>query len=395
MLLDRMLPDCLTTLPRATLAPAALALACSLGAAHAADGSFQVAQNSRQIPGGYVGGATSGMGDIALRVDRSETQMRQLTGQIEELTYQVRQLQEQLKRMQEDNEFRFQELEAARGKKRSDLAPAAPAPSSDEMRGFTDIAAAPPPAAGEPVDSGPVDAGSVDLGPIGAPIDGTPGAAPGSAAVVGTPPATLGTLAGEPASGFDPNAGPLDLTAMTTGAVGLPAAGAPGSPSGSTGLPGITTGEPYPATASDAPPAAAAGAQMAALPAASNAREIYDAAYNHVLRGEYAEAEAGFHHFLEAHPDDALTADAEYWLGESLYARSDYRSAAKAFLKGYTEHPDSRKAPDALFKLGLSLSGMGERVAACASFKELLQRYPAASTPLKDRVRNEQKTAKC
>ncbi len=87
--------------------------------------------------------------------------------------------------------------------------------------------------------------------------------------------------------------------------------------------------------------------------------------------------------------------DAQYWLGETLFARADYRDAAQSFLKSYSEHPDSRKAPDALFKLGLSLAGMGEREAACASYSELLQRYASSSQVLKDRVRGEQKSLKC
>ena len=53
--------------------------------------------------------------DLAVRIDRLETQMRQYTGQMEEMTFRLRQLQEQLQRFQEDSEFRFQDLE--KGKK--------------------------------------------------------------------------------------------------------------------------------------------------------------------------------------------------------------------------------------------------------------------------------------
>lgn len=368
----------LSAFARSAVGPAAVVILLSVGAA-AAQETIQLAQgqNSRQIPGAMVGGGSSAMGDMALRVDRAEAAMRALNGQVEELTFQIRQLQEQIRRMQEDNEFRFQEIEAARGKKRSDLAPAlAPAAPTeapaDTGQGFTDVATIP----------------SVDFGPIAdeppaATADAGATDVPGSSTTTAAPPQALGTL---PAGSLDLNSGPLDLTAMTSGGgfTAAPDAGA---------LPGVAPSEPMIAT--DVPATAPAGAQIASLPAGPNAREIYDAAYNHVLRGEYDQAEAGFRRFLDTYPNDRLASDAEYWLGESLYGRSDYRGAAQAFLKGYSEHPDSRKAPDSLFKLGLSLAGLGERSAACASFAELLERYPQASTPLKDRVKAEQKTAKC
>ena len=384
MALASITANTLSTFVRRAGGPAALAVLLSIGAA-AAQESIQLAQgqNSRQIPGAMVGGGSSAMGDMAMRVDRAEASMRALNGQVEELTYQIRQLQEQIRRLQEDNEFRFQELEGARGKKRSDLSPAlAPAPAApsgapaDGGQGFADVATIPS------VDFGPV----ADEAPPAAAADaGVPGSGlPGSSAAVGAPPQALGSL---PAGSLDLNSGPLDLTAMTSGggfATATPGAGA---------LPGVAASEPT--TATDLPSTAPAGAQIASLPSGPNPREIYDTAYNHVLRGEYDQAEAGFRRFLDAYPEDRLAPDAEYWLGESLYGRADYRGAAQAFLKGYSEHPDSRKAPDSLFKLGLSLAGLGERSAACASFAELIQRYPEASTPLRDRVKAEQKTAKC
>jgi tol-pal system protein YbgF len=383
----------LVAFSRPAACAAAVVALFGIGGASANDAVFEIAQNnSRQIPGAMVGGSSSSaLGDMTLRVDRAESQMRALNGQVEELTFQIRQLQEQLRRMQEDNEFRFQALEQARGKKRSDAAPAAR---------DTSIATAPaeaPPAQAD-ADTGFTDgAPPVDLGPIAEP---PPEArtADGSSAATGAPPTTLGTLSADAVAGtYDPNAGPLDLTAMTTGGIagGAAAATAP-APAGSAGLPGVAAAPlPELATASDAKSPPPPGTQVAAIAGGSTARELYDNAYNFVLRGDYPEAEAGFRRFLAAYPNDRLAADAEYWLGESLYARSDYRASAQAFLKSYSEYPDSRKAPDALLKLGLSLAGMGEKGAACASFAELLQRYPQASTPLKDRVRAEQKSAKC
>jgi tol-pal system protein YbgF len=346
------------------------------GAPATAQQAWDTAQIIRDTPGG-----TRQAGEAALRIERIEAQMRTLNGQVEELTFQLRQLTEQIKRMQEDNEFRFQELEAGRGKKRTDAPAAAPAADGTDTAALTIPPADPAPlggaSAGDALDVG----AGFAMEPLAMP-DALPGVTAGSSAVTAAPPQTLGQLPVDSAGGFDFSSGPLDLTAMSGGGA-PPIAAAP-----SEALPPLDT-----ATDATYPPAP--GTQVAALPTALDPRDAYDAAYNHVLRGEYDAAEAGFRRFLDAHPADRLAPDAQFWLGESLYARADYRGAAQAFLKGYTEYPDSRKGPDSLFKLGQSLAGIGEKDAACASYAELLQRYPQASSSLRDRVSAEQQTARC
>src|SRR5258705_1554981 len=47
--------------------------------------------------------------DLVLRLDRLETQIRQLTGVIEQLQFRNQQLEGQLRRLQEDTDYRFQE----------------------------------------------------------------------------------------------------------------------------------------------------------------------------------------------------------------------------------------------------------------------------------------------
>ena len=54
--------------------------------------------------------AQSDPGDMAVRLDRMEGALRQLTGTIEQLQYRNQQLELQLKRMQDDTEYRFQQM---------------------------------------------------------------------------------------------------------------------------------------------------------------------------------------------------------------------------------------------------------------------------------------------
>ena len=106
-------------------------------------------------------------------------------------------------------------------------------------------------------------------------------------------------------------------------------------------------------------------------------------------------AETSFRRFLASYPGDPLSADAQYWIGESLYARQDYRGAADAFLAGYQQFPKSGKAPDMLLKLGLSLYGLGQREAACSTYGEILKKYPKSSNAMIQRVKAEQTSASC
>lgn len=127
----------------------------------------------------------------------------------------------------------------------------------------------------------------------------------------------------------------------------------------------------------------------------SDPREEYDLAYGYVLRGDYDLAETSFRNFIDLHPDHRLVANARYWLGESLYARKRYREAADVFLTTYTDFPTNDKAPDSLLKLGQSLYGMGERGAACATYSELITKYPGTSSALRRRTSKEMQRAQC
>jgi tol-pal system protein YbgF len=135
--------------------------------------------------------------------------------------------------------------------------------------------------------------------------------------------------------------------------------------------------------------------QAALAPKAAGGQDSYDTAYSSMLNGDYAQAEVGFKAFLSSNPTDARAASGQYWLGESYYSRKMYREAADAFLTSYQQYPTSQKAADSLLKLGLALEGLGEKKAACASFNELLAKYPKASKAIRDLATAEKTRAKC
>ncbi|MEO9527749.1 tol-pal system protein YbgF [Roseibium sp.] len=280
--------------------------------------------------------------DSSVRIGQLEERIRVLTGQIEQLSFQMRELQDQMRRMQEDNEYRFQQLESGTPGKRSDIAPGSTAPGLDRD--------------GVP-QSGALVAPGGDLATL-----------PASGSGDGGWDQTGGYETGLPTDG------PIDLSALANGLENLPGTGRDIAPD-----PGLATDDD----------------QIANVIGGGDPQLDYNAAYSLAVNGDYAGAERGFREFLESYPDSGLSANAQYWLGESLLAQKDYREAADAFLKTYTDHPGNDKSPDSLLKLGMSLHGLGESEAACATFSELLNKYPNAAPAVLSQARDERRRAQC
>jgi tol-pal system protein YbgF len=281
------------------------------------------------------------------RINRIEAEMRTLTGQIEELTFQLQELQDQLKRIQEDADFRFRSLEGD----------AAPPPAPRQVGQTAPVTApAPADAIGAMASTAPSE---TEMAPTAGP---------------GAPPRPLGTLiiGGEAPTGEQP----LDLSALARG----------GSAADS--------GAPPPLPVETTPAAAAAEPVVATAPT-GDATTDFNRAYNLIISGNYDLAEASFKQFLTAYPSSEFAPDAQYWLGESFFARARYRDAADAFRAGYKAYPDSSRAPATLLRLGQALAGLAERDAACQIYAQVLKQYPDMSNALHQRVVTEQASANC
>ena len=286
-------------------------------------------------------------GDLAVRVDRLETQMRQYTGQIEELNFRIRQLTEQLQRFQEDSEFRFRDLEGGTS------APRAPSNQSGSLSGNQSGAASG--AAAGAASGGQASSQQFDQ--------------------LGSPPQNLGTLSqngsgdsfgsGDGPIIVQPGSGgaPIDLSSMLGGGTTLSSPG-----SGGMSQPASLTGDP----ATD-----------------------YDRAYGFVLQGDYPQAEQAFRQFVQSYGQSDLAPNAQYWIGESLYQQGQFRDSIEVFLDAYSQYPNSQKAPDMLLKTGMALHQINERDAACATYEELLNKFPNASSGVRQKVNAELQSAKC
>jgi tol-pal system protein YbgF len=106
---------------------------------------------------------------------------------------------------------------------------------------------------------------------------------------------------------------------------------------------------------------------------------LYNAALAKLRQDDFQGAAQGFNEFVLQFPDNELTPNAQYWLGESYYAQQNYAEAARSFLTAYTKYPQSSKASGALLKLGISLGEMDQKDDACAALGEFGRKYPNAS----------------
>jgi len=127
----------------------------------------------------------------------------------------------------------------------------------------------------------------------------------------------------------------------------------------------------------------------------SAGNQQYEEAYSHLLQQNYAAAEAGFAEFVQSHPNDELTPNAHFWLGETHFVRGKWDDAAAAFLKVAQNYPRSDKAPDSLAKFAMAMQRKGNRAAACRALQELNRRYPDPPAHVKTWEAAERRRANC
>lgn len=104
-------------------------------------------------------------------------------------------------------------------------------------------------------------------------------------------------------------------------------------------------------------------------------RAVYDQAFETLLK-DPRKAVDEFRAFLKDYPQSPLAPDAQYWIGEGLYADKDYSAASEAFLTLLKEHKNSNKAADAALKLGYCFYEMKEWEKARKTLQDVITFFP-------------------
>jgi len=267
--------------------------------------------------GAPVAGDPNSAASVEIRMERLESQMRDLTGRVEQVANGLDQLKQRVEQINSDFDVRF-----------------------NQLSGTAAAGAPPPPRFPEPPSNTTATAPPTSLIPQ-----------PGTV----VPP---------------PNNGPAPIFNTLT----PPGAGPPRQPP-----------SPPSETASTEPPP----------PGGGSISQQFNYAVGLVKQADYAGAETALRAFIQAHPNDPLAANAQYFLGESLYARNKYMEAAGAFADGYKRYPKGPKAADDLLKLGMSLARADQNKNACVAFGQLDQQFPNAGAAIKEHASAERKRLGC
>jgi tol-pal system protein YbgF len=149
---------------------------------------------------------------------------------------------------------------------------------------------------------------------------------------------------------------------------------------------------PVAAPTADGPPGAEGGPVApppapAPVTAPPPARELYSQAYADYTRGNYDLAMQGYREYLRYYPDTELSDNAQYWIGESLYAKKLFPEAVEAWDELVRAYPASDKLPDGRFKRAMALERLGRRKEALGEYRAVADRYPNSEAGRKAKER--------
>ena len=102
----------------------------------------------------------------------------------------------------------------------------------------------------------------------------------------------------------------------------------------------------------------------------------YRAAVELVKTGKHEAAVTALRAFLKSYPRHNYADNAQYWLGESFYARKDYQQALTEFRATIETYPRGNKVPDALLKVGYCYQALGQSDKARAVLEQVVNLYP-------------------
>lgn len=110
-----------------------------------------------------------------------------------------------------------------------------------------------------------------------------------------------------------------------------------------------------------------------------NPDQLFAAAYGDYSRGNYDLAISEFRQYVETYPTSEMADNAQYWIGESLFAKRQFNEAIAEFDKVSAMFPKGDKIPAARFKKGMALLESGQEEAARAEFTALIKLYPRSN----------------
>ncbi len=122
---------------------------------------------------------------------------------------------------------------------------------------------------------------------------------------------------------------------------------------------------------------------------AGSFRARYEEALSLYNNRHYREAIRKFQALIQENPNNSLSDNCQYWIGECYYSLGKYNQALVEFQKVFT-FPNSNKEDDAQLKIGMTYLRLGDKARAKEAFKTLIENYPKSEyVPIAKRYLNQ------
>ena len=106
--------------------------------------------------------------------------------------------------------------------------------------------------------------------------------------------------------------------------------------------------------------------------------DLYKDAFETYQKGDFEGARRKFEAFLKQYPNTELSDNAQFWIGETYYAKKDYEKAILEYEKAIAKYPEGDKIPSALLKQAIAFLDLGDKTNGRNLLKRVIDRYPQA-----------------
>lgn len=110
-----------------------------------------------------------------------------------------------------------------------------------------------------------------------------------------------------------------------------------------------------------------------------SAKQAYDSAYQLIKQKEFEQARSKFRSFVSQYPNNQLTGNAHYWLGELALVLGNQGEALVQFKSVVDSFPGHPKVPDAVYKLGIVNDQMGNQALAKTYLQQVINEFSNAN----------------
>ncbi len=115
------------------------------------------------------------------------------------------------------------------------------------------------------------------------------------------------------------------------------------------------------------------------VPAGVSPQKMWDQVFDDYTAGRFDLAVLGFQSYIQAYPKTVKAAEAQLYVGHSLYAQSKWKAAQDEFQKVITDYPQSPSVPTAYYKLGQTFERMNQLDQARKAYETAVKSFPEAN----------------